>query len=134
LPTPALSLGGEIMGFTAGAIRVAISRLANEGLIESPNRGEWRLVSTAPWMREQARWQRLESLTRPWNGHWWLVICNQVPRSRRSTRRTHEHALVHRGFREADRDIFLRPANLKLSFQGLWDDLTQLGMQPNSHI
>ena len=45
-----------------------------------------------------------------------------------------KHALVHRGFREADRDIFLRPANLKLSFQGLWDDLRQLGMQDSSHI
>lgn len=134
LPTPALSLGGELMGFTAGAIRVAISRLASDGLIESPDRGEWSLVRSAPWMREQARWQRLDALTNPWNGHWWLVICNQVPRSRRSIWRAHEHALVHRGFREADRDIFLRPANLKLSFQELWSDLTQLGMQTSSHI
>lgn len=134
LPTPALTLGGELMGFTAGAIRVAISRLAGEGLIESPGRGEWNLVRSAPWMREQARWQRLASLTQAWHGHWWLVISNQVPRSRRGAWRAHEHALLHRGFREAERDIFLRPANLKLSFQALWGDLTQLGMQETSHI
>lgn len=132
LTSPALTSAGQLMGFSAGAVRVAVSRLAAEGLIESPSRGEWKIVPSTPWAREQARWQNLEGLVKPWTGEWWVVVTNQVPRSERAAWHRHERALMHRGLREAARDVFVRPVNLSLSLEALRDELAQLGLHPES--
>lgn len=131
LSSPVLTGGGEIMGFKPVAVRVAVSRLAAEHLIESPRRGEWRLAPDTPWAREQARWQHLEALMRPWNGDWWVALTHRSPRSDRSGWRHQERALWQRGFREVERDLFLRPANLSSSFQDLRRELIDLGLHPD---
>ncbi|EKF75999.1 hypothetical protein A11A3_00855 [Alcanivorax hongdengensis A-11-3] len=133
MPTPALATGGELMGFKPGAIRVAISRLAAQDLLHSPQRGEWKLTLHSPWAREQMRWQmQLDHDIDQWKGHWWIASTALVPRAQRSLWRQHERALLQRGFREARRDIFLRPANLKNRFDELWSELSELGMHENT--
>jgi len=132
MPAPALATGGEIMGFKRGAIRVATSRLAAQNLIESPRRGHWQLVEQVPWAQEQARWQNLDALLVPWTGRWWVIVTHRVSRSNRSLWRHHERALWQRGFSEAERDVFVRPANITASFEGLWEQLVNLGMDTNS--
>lgn len=132
MPAPALAKGGQIMGFKGGSIRVATSRLAAQGLIDSPRRGEWQLAEQVPWAREQARWRDLNQLLVDWTGRWWVIVTHRVSRSNRSAWRKHERALLQRGFREAERDVFVRPANLTASFEALWQQLTNLGMEANS--
>lgn len=132
LATPALAEGGQLMGFKPGAVRVAITRLATENLIASPARGEWKLVTDTPWAEEQARWQHLARLVRPWHGNWWVVTTHQLLRSNRPEWNRHVRALMHRGFREASRDVFLRPDNLAPGFDELKDQLLKLGMHPES--
>lgn len=132
MPAPALATGGEIMGFKRGAIRVATSRLAAQNLIESPQRGHWKLVEEVPWAREQARWQNLDALLAPWSGRWWVIVTHRVSRSNRSLWRHHERALWQRGFSEAERDVFVRPANLATHFETLWEQLVDLGMDTSS--
>lgn len=132
LASPALVRGGDIMGFQPVAMRVAVSRLAAQKLIESPRRGEWQLAGEAPWARERARWQNLDALLAPWQGGWWVVATQKVSRSSRARWRNHERALWQRGFREAHRDLFVRPANLTLDFAALHQELMGLGMHPDS--
>lgn len=134
LSSPMLARSGEIMGLKPGSMRVATSRLASESLIESPRRGEWKLAKTGTWINEQARWTRLQDLVQPWQDDWWVVATQLVPRSSRSEWRKHENALWHRGFVEAKRDYFIRPANLALNFQELLGELRALGMAEESLI
>lgn len=134
LSAPQLARSGEIMGFTPGSMRVATSRLASEALIESPRRGEWKLAKTGTWIDEQTRWTRLHDLVQPWQADWWVVVTQLVPRSSRSNWRKHENALWHRGFVEAERDYFIRPANLNLNFEKLAGELSALGMAEESLV
>lgn len=134
LTSPMLARSGEIMGFKPGSMRVATSRLATDGLIESPQRGEWLLAKTGTWIDEQSRWTHLEELVRPWQGDWWVVSTQLVSRSNRSEWRSHENALWHRGFVEVRRDYFVRPANLNLTFSQLISELRTLGMAEESLV
>lgn len=128
LSSPTLAEGGAILGFKPGAVRVALSRLAAQHLIHSPRRGEWRLAPDTPWAREQSRWRHLEALMRPWQGDWWVALTQRMPRSPRSRWRHYQRALYQRGFRETERDVFLRPANLALDFPALHRELIDLGL------
>ncbi|GGY63203.1 hypothetical protein GCM10007071_07190 [Marinobacter zhanjiangensis] len=134
LTSPMLARSGEIMGFKSGSMRVATSRLATDGLIESPRRGEWHLAKTGTWINEQSRWTRLEELVKSWQKDWWVASTQLVSRSNRSDWRSHENALWHRGFVEARRDYFVRPANLNLSFPQLLNELGALGMANESLV
>lgn len=132
LTSVALAQGGDIMGFKAGAIRVAVSRLSTQGAIISPQRGSWQLAENAPWAREQGRWRGLSELLCPWRENWWVAVTHQVSRSNRSGWREHERALRQRGFAEVQRDLFVRPANLSLAFSALRQELRALGMAPQT--
>ncbi|WP_133243137.1 hypothetical protein [Tamilnaduibacter salinus] len=134
LSAPQLARSGEMMGFTPGSMRVATSRLASEALIESPRRGEWKLAKTGTWIEEQTRWTRLQDLVQPWQQDWWVVMTQLVPRASRPKWRKHENALWHRGFVEAKRDYFIRPANLALNFEQLLGELRALGMAEASLV
>ncbi|PLW81289.1 hypothetical protein CWI75_16825 [Kineobactrum sediminis] len=134
LTSPMLARSGEIMGFKPGSMRVATSRLATDGLIKSPRRGEWQLAKTGTWIKEQSRWTLREELVKPWQGDWWVASTQWVSRSNRPEWRSHENALWHRGFVEAGRDYFVRPANLNLTFSQLLSELAALGMSAESLV
>lgn len=58
LPVRALVATAERFGFTSNAVRVALARLAAEGLVESDERGSWRLApSTDPLSQHVEAWR-----------------------------------------------------------------------------
>ena len=134
LPATAIIEGGDIMGHNESAIRVALTRLSEAGILHSPSRGMWRLDLNAPWVQEQRRWRHYDKLTTEWDGSWLVANTHRVSRSSRAKWRTHERALIHRGFRELHRDTFVRPANLNISFGELTKTLTTLGMEKKTDL
>ena len=126
--TLGLVLGGELLGMQAGAVRVAINRLATAGAITSPQRGHWQLVRETPWARETERWLHLPALVAPWDGSWWLALTHPVPRMQKAAWRGSERALLHRGFREVQPQVWLRPASLQGGLESLRQALLALDL------
>jgi phenylacetic acid degradation operon negative regulatory protein len=127
LTTASLLEACAALRFKPVAVRVALTRLAAAGLIESPERSRWRLTRKSAWSRDVERWRTIKSRTRPWSGGWIVVLANAVPRSQRVVRGHTERALRHRGFRELRRDAFMRPSNLRAALVEIEADLVALG-------
>src|SRR4249920_3499024 len=74
LPIHRLIAIGELFGFTANALRVAVARLVADGLLESDERGSYRLgPMAAPVQAFVEDWRRGESRMRAWNGEWLAI-------------------------------------------------------------
>ena len=127
LTTATLLEACAALRFKPVAVRVALTRLAAVGLIESPERSRWRLTRNTAWSRDVERWRTVKARTRPWDAGWIVVLLHAVPRSQRVVRGHTERALNHRGFRELRRDAFMRPSNLRATLTELEADLVALG-------
>jgi phenylacetic acid degradation operon negative regulatory protein len=127
LTTATLLEACSLLRFKPVAVRVALTRLAAAGLIESPERSRWQVTRKSAWGRDVERWRTLKTRTRPWDGGWIVVLAHGVSRSERVLRGHTERALRHRGFRELRRDAFMRPANLAATLEDVRVDLIELG-------
>ena len=71
LPISRLVTIGSLFGFTANALRVAVARLVADGLLESDERGFYRLGSRAAAVQAHVEdWRKGEARMRTWKGEW----------------------------------------------------------------
>jgi phenylacetic acid degradation operon negative regulatory protein len=121
------------LGFSEQSIRMALTRLVEDGLARSPARGVYQLAPSAEVMRREVRkWRNIANLTQPWSGAWVSVYDAPIRRSDRAALRRHEQALRLRGFRELIAGLWIRPANLRDSVADLRDQLRALGLHPDA--
>lgn len=116
---------GGLFGFTENGVRVTLSRLLARGLVESPQRGRYRLAAGTDAINEFVeRWRLGEERVRPWTPGDWLFAheAEPTPRSR--------WALEALGFREAGSGLYLRPDNLQLDIDDLHALGTGIGLDP----
>jgi len=109
LTTSALVQTGELFGITKGAMRTALSRMAQSGEVEATGRGYALAGRLIERQRRQDSGRR--SASEPWDGRWYTVAPEESSRSiadRRELRRVLEAA----GFGELRPDYWLRPANI----------------------
>ena len=125
-PVAALTEIGRYFGFTSNHVRVTITRLQNQGLLESDGRGRYRLrMETNPLSRHIDGWRRPGP--RPsWNQRW--LCCPLPPRLKAAERRTAEKALTFAGFRQATPGFWLRPDFLSGSREDLHSLLEYSGL------
>ena len=85
VPVGALVRAGAMFDLGENRLRVALARLRSRGLVESDERGLYRLGAAAHAVSRQVRsWRTLEETVCPWDGSW--VAVDLEPR-RRSGRR-----------------------------------------------
>ena len=122
---------GELFGLQPSAVRVALSRLARRGLVESDERGSYRLAPRAGVVsRLVDAWRRGDGRTRRWCGGW---LCVHHPRGGgRSVRRRSQRALARFGFREGLEGLWVRPDNLRAARASIVADLAELGLMPGA--
>ncbi|WP_291205905.1 hypothetical protein [Hyphomonas sp.] len=117
-----------LFGIEAPAVRVAVTRLIKEGLLESPDRG---LYMPGPRARALTRrlqdWQNVRRKIAPWKGDWLIALTHHLGRSDRKQLRARERALTLTGFRETPSAIWVRPANLSDGLADQRADLIALG-------
>ena len=114
---------GELFGYTANTMRVTLSRLMARGLIESPERGLYRLTSQTDALNQFVEgWRDGEARVQPWDGETWLMAHIQGEPARS------HWALDALGFREVRPALFARPANLREPLAELRALAISLGM------
>lgn len=118
-----------LFGIRENSVRVALVRLAAEGLIEPAGRGAYRLGPRAAALAEDVvTWRTAEERVREWNGAWIAVHVGALGRSDRVALRTRERALNLLGLRELDRGLHVRPDNLVGGVAGVRERLGRLGL------
>ncbi len=103
-----------IFGIRENSVRVALVRLSAAGKIEATGRGEYRIGPNAASLADDLRmWRNAESRVRgEWSGNWIAACGTPLARADRPASRRRDRAFALLGFRELERNLFLRPDNL----------------------
>jgi phenylacetic acid degradation operon negative regulatory protein len=111
-----LLLAGELFCISGNSIRVAITRLSNDQMLESAARGMYRLSSNAKDKVKQLAY-RADSIhfSKTWSGHYLAIHTGALGRVDRTALSVREKLLHLNGFRELQTDLFIRPDNLSES-------------------
>lgn len=119
-----------LFGISDNNARVALARLSADGLIEAEERGSYGLSARAHELADDvATWRSAEQRTRAWSGAWVMAHCGALGRSNRSQLRTRQRALDLLGFREFERDLYVRPDNVERDVDAVRARLHQLGLE-----
>ncbi|MFN4024188.1 MAG: hypothetical protein ACK4MQ_05110 [Hyphomonas sp.] len=119
---------GELFGIEASTVRVAVTRLLKDGLLESPQRGVYVPGPRARALtRRVQQWQGVAGRVAPWDGGWLAAMTHYLGRRDRRQMRGRERALALYGYREADAGLWVRPANLARPLADHRRDLIGIG-------
>ena len=117
-----------LFGIEAATLRVAVTRLIKEGLLESPDRGVYMPGPRAQALTRRLQdWRNVPTRLAPWTGDWLVVLTHHLGRTDRKQLRARERALALFGYREAEAAVWVRPANLARDLAGHRADLTAIG-------
>ncbi|MEQ9506979.1 MAG: hypothetical protein RLO80_11980 [Hyphomonas sp.] len=119
---------GALFGIEASTLRVAVTRLLKDGLLESPDRGVYRPGPKARGLTRRVQdWQNVRARLAPWKGEWLVALTHQLGRSDRKQLRARERALALSGYRGAGAALWVRPANLARALADHRADLVEIG-------
>jgi phenylacetic acid degradation operon negative regulatory protein len=109
----ALLRGAAVLGIGENSMRVALARLRARGLVETDERGLYRLSSIAePVNRRVRSWRSIEQGVVEWDGSWMAVEMSGLPRGDRKRSRMGLRALRLLGFEALTPGLQIRPDNL----------------------
>jgi phenylacetic acid degradation operon negative regulatory protein len=112
-------------------MRVALARLRARGLVESDERGLYRLSTAAePVNREVRSWRSIERSAGAWDGCWVAVEASGLPRGDRKGSRKRARALQLLGFESLSAALRVRPDNLVGGLPAVRQRLAALGYTP----
>ncbi len=122
-------LAAQLFSISENNVRVALTRLASDGLIESAARGVYRLSAQAKEISEPVanRAQGIKA-TKPWTGHYLAVHTGMLGRVDRTALKRRERTLRLNGFRELTAELFIRPDNLAEDFEQTREHLINTGL------
>jgi len=134
MPVRALIEAAALFGVAEGSVRVTLTRLLAEEMVERDERGLYRLGAAALPVRSRvAAWRDLGSRLRAWPGDWIGVFAGAAPAPRTMQRRS-ARALALLGFRPLTRGLSVRPDNLAGGAESVREELTALGLAPGSIV
>jgi phenylacetic acid degradation operon negative regulatory protein len=127
VPIRGLVAIGELFGISGNALRVAVARLLAAGLLESDERGSYRLGAVAdPVSRHVEGWRLGDRRRRSWDGGWIAVALGRADRGERAASL---RALERAGLREGLAGLWVRPDNLAEPLERSRERLGGLGLE-----
>ncbi len=127
----ALVRGAAVLGIGENSMRVALARLRARGLVESDERGLYRLSSFAePVNRRVRSWRSIEQSVSQWAGSWLALEMSGLPRGDRKRSRLRLRALRLLGFEALTPALQIRPDNLEDGVGDIRERLMTLGYAP----
>ena len=131
----ALCKAGEIVGLSAPSVRMAATRLYDEGILERDGRGTYTLhpsgLRTYPHVEH---WATRPATRVGWTGTWAAIDNSTTARTDRTVLRHHDRALELLGFRSWRGALHVRPDNLAGGIPALRRTLQATGMAPSATI
>ncbi|MFT5776449.1 hypothetical protein [Hyphomonas sp.] len=128
-----LTRAGALFGIEPTAIRMAVTRLVRDGLLESVDRGTYATgAKAAALTAEISDWRTAPDRTQSWEGGWIGVMTNHLGRTDRKDLRARMRALRLYGFAQAESGLWVRPDNLRLSLADLRAALVRIGLQADA--
>ncbi|NDP40983.1 MAG: PaaX family transcriptional regulator [Rhodoferax sp.] len=128
-------LAGSLFQISENSLRVTLARLSAAGLIETAERGAYRLGPAATDLAgEVASWRTLESRLRTWQGSYIVVHCGALGRHDRAAPQRRERALQMMGLRLLERGLYIRPDNIESDLDEVRDHLYKLGLDRNAAV
>ena len=125
----ALVRAAAVLGIGENSLRVALARLRTRGLVESDERGLYRLSAAAePVNREVRSWRSIEQGVSEWDGSWVAVETSGLPRGDREGSRPRALRLL--GFEALTPALRVRPDNLVGGVSAVRQRLAALGYAP----
>jgi len=135
LSSQVLCRAGAVMQLSETAVRVALTRLCEQGKLRQPARGVYAISpASRPLFRDVDAWRRKEDSMVAWNGDWVAVHDTLVQRSDKTAWRHHCLALALRGFAPFEPGLHLRPDNLEGGIGELRARLAGLGLSPQATL
>jgi phenylacetic acid degradation operon negative regulatory protein len=130
MTTRQIVLAAQLFEIRDNNIRVALTRLSTDGLIESAGRGAYCLSELAQQISKPAMSQsKALKATREWSGQYLAVHTGALGRVDRTALKRRERTLRLNGFRELQADLFIRPDNLAESFDNTRERLLSTGLE-----
>ncbi|MCB9962856.1 MAG: hypothetical protein R3C00_02730 [Hyphomonas sp.] len=127
-PIGRLISAAALFGIEPATLRVAVTRLLKEGLLESPDRGVYRPGPKSKALTRRVQgWRDVASRLVPWNGDWLVALTGHLGRTDRKQLRARERALALSGYQPTEAGFWVRPANLARSLDDHRADLTGIG-------
>jgi len=133
VPVRSLVEVASLFGLSGSAVRVAIARLVQSGLLESDERGCYRLAPNTErvnrWVED---WRLGDARVRPWKGAY-LAVAGLKSADRTVVRKS-LRALGRLGFARGLGSIFVRPDNFAQPLEATRRLLDDFGLQPNAEV
>jgi phenylacetic acid degradation operon negative regulatory protein len=124
---------GKIFDIDPPTTRVAVGRLAKQGLITSVSRGNYIIGPNAESVAKTARsWIDAEDKVGPWSGQWIVAHTAHLGRTNKTAVRARERSFRLNGFACALPGLWCRPANFKESLLQTQERLTSMGLEPQT--
>jgi phenylacetic acid degradation operon negative regulatory protein len=128
IPVRAFVAIGALFGLSGNALRVALTRSVAQGIVESDERGSYRLAPGASALSAHVEeWRLGERRVKAWSGAW--LACWLPRGAERAARRRSLRALELGGFREGMGSVFVRPDNLAAGSGRTFEKLRRLGLE-----
>ena len=135
LSSQVLCRAGAVMGISETAVRVALTRLCEQGKLRQSGRGVYAISpASRPLFRDIDAWRRKDAGMVDWRGEWVAVHDTLVQRSDKTGWRHHCLALALRGFAPFEPGLHLRPDNLEGGVEALRPRLAGLGLSPQATV
>lgn len=128
-------IAARLFNMSENGIRVATTRLLNEGMIESVERGIYQLSpSTKEWAKIILNRKNGIKQTKEWQQQYLAVFTGTLGRIDRTALKKRERALRQFGFKELETSIYIRPDNLAYTFDKTCEELVLAGLEKEAKI
>ena len=128
-------LAASLFQISENSIRVAVTRLSSEGVIETIERGIYQLSAKShEWADIILNRKQGIKQTKIWNKQYLAVFTAKLGRVDRTALKRRDRALRHLGFRLLEQGIYIRPDNLAMNFDEICAELKASGLEENANI
>ncbi len=128
-------IAAKLFEISENSIRVAVTRLSSEGVIEAIERGVYQFTHRShEWADVMLNRKRGIKHTKVWNHQYLAVFTGGLGRVDRTALHRRERVLKHFGFKELEQGIFIRPDNLAIEFDDLIIELRNSGLEENARV
>lgn len=128
-------IAAKLFEISENSIRVAVTRLSGDGVIEAIERGIYQFtVQSHEWANVMLNRKNGIKQTKKWTHQYLAVFTGELGRVDRTALNRRERALKHFGFKELEQGIYIRPDNLAITFDHLFSELKASGLEMTAKI